>query len=174
MVILGVDPGTHYTGWLAWDTDSDTIVDNNLNINFMQGRPKCMGKDLNKNCLYIFESLITSNMDWVVGTAAIEMFAGYGRSVGKSTFEACKWVGRFEQLFDGYKIPVKMIYRKGDVCPWICKTTMAKDSDIRKALIKRYGKPGTKKAPGKLFGVTYDMWSALAIAVTCYEKYCEA
>ena len=108
--------------------------------------------------------------DEFINVVAIEMFAGYGRSVGKSTFEACKWVGRFEQIFID-KIDTKMIYRKGDVCPWICRNTMAKDKDIRAALIKRYGEPGKKASPGILYGVTKDMWSALAIAITCVEKY---
>jgi len=128
-----------------------------------------MGKDPNTECLKLFRRIV-DQLDVALDVVGIEMFAGYGRSVGKSTFEACKWVGRFEQMFEG-EIPTDMIYRKGDVCPWICRDHMAKDKDVRAALIKRYGPPGTKKAQGKLYGVKADIWSALAIAITCVEKY---
>ena len=44
----------------------------------------------------------------------------------------------------------------------------AKDSNIRQALIDKYGKPGTKKDPNLFYNdseqkVSKDIWSALAV-----------
>jgi Holliday junction resolvasome RuvABC endonuclease subunit len=168
MIVLGIDPGTTHTGWIVWNYHNNQIV--NAMFKFKDNRVKMMGKDLNEHCLDYFDSLINRVDGPVIDCAGIEMFAGYGRPVGKSTFEACKWVGRFEQLCDD-NVCTHMIYRKADVCTNLCKNTKAKDKDIRKALIQRYGNPGTKKNPGILYGVSRDIWSALAIAVTTVEKY---
>ncbi|HET6477318.1 MAG TPA: hypothetical protein VFH93_14740 [Thermoleophilia bacterium] len=46
---------------------------------------------------------------------------------------------------------------------------MVKDANIRQALLDRFGGPaavGRKAAPGPLYGIARDVWSALAIAVT--------
>ena len=56
----------------------------------------------------------------------------------------------------------------------ICGTARAKDSNVRQALMDRYGSTrelaiGKKKTPGPLYGFSADMWSALAIALTYKE-----
>ena len=47
------------------------------------------------------------------------------------------------------------------------------DRYVREALVDRFGGTekavGTKKAPGQLYGMKEDMWSALAVAITCAE-----
>ena len=51
----------------------------------------------------------------------------------------------------------------------LCGDSRAKDANIRQALIDRFGGSaavGRKAAPGPLYGITRDVWSALAIAVT--------
>lgn len=51
----------------------------------------------------------------------------------------------------------------------------AKDKNIRQALIDRYGVVGTKKNPGFFYvnGTKFakDMWQAMAVAVTYFDKY---
>jgi hypothetical protein len=51
-----------------------------------------------------------------------------------------------------------------------CKTTKAKDSNIRQALIDRFGAPGVKKEPGHTYGLSKDMWSAFAIGVYTLDE----
>jgi hypothetical protein len=46
----------------------------------------------------------------------------------------------------------------------------AKDANIRQALIDKIGPQGTKKDPGPTYGISKDVWSALAIAVTHTAK----
>ena len=171
MIVLGIDSGTTETGWVVWDNSKKAIVPATFfaKVPQFKNRPKLMGKDNNNQLIrFILPVIFETHVVEVVG---IEMFAGYGRSVGRSTFDACRWVGRFEELCLTSNLPVTLVYRKMDVCPWICRTVKAKDKDIRAALIKMYGIPGTKKKPGALYGMANDMWSALAIAVTTVEKY---
>jgi hypothetical protein len=99
----------------------------------------------------------------VVDEVVIEMVASYGMAVGASVFETCVTIGRFVQLFS--RLPVSMMYRK-DVKMHLCNSMRAKDANIRQALLDRLGPQGTKKNPGPTFGVSKDIWSALACAVT--------
>ena len=88
---------------------------------------------------------------------AIEMVASYGMPVGKDVFQTCVWVGRFDP-----DASATLVYRK-DVKMHLCGSMRAKDSNIRQALIDKLGKEATK-------GVSKDVWSALAVAVTVAEK----
>lgn len=92
---------------------------------------------------------------------AIEMIACYGMTVGHTIFQTCVWIGIFTEAWG--KVP-QYVFRK-DVKMHLCKTMKAKDTHIRKALIARFGSPGTKAKPGVLYGFKADMWAALAVAV---------
>lgn len=95
---------------------------------------------------------------------AIEMIASYGMAVGREVFETCVWIGRFiEAIGDA-----ELVYRK-DVKLHLCHSPKAKDANIRQALIDRFGAVGTKKNPGKMYGIKSHLWAALAIAVTVYD-----
>jgi hypothetical protein len=100
---------------------------------------------------------------------AIEMVASYGMPVGAEVFETCVWIGRFVQALT---LPHEFIYR-ATVKAHVCKSAKAKDGNVRQALIDRWGGKeraiGTKKKPGPLHGVSGDVWSALAVAVTFAE-----
>lgn len=99
---------------------------------------------------------------------AIEMIASYGMPVGKTVFETCVWIGRFMELA-AHKAEIILVYRR-DVKLYLCNSTRAKDSNVRQALIDRFGKPGTKKEPGMLYGVKKDIWAALAVGVYFLEE----
>jgi hypothetical protein len=97
---------------------------------------------------------------------AIEMIASYGMAVGREVFETCLWVGRFiERLQPG---PVRLVYRN-EVKSHLCHSMKAKDGNIRQALIDKLGPPGKKKTPGPTYGISGDVWAALAVAVTACE-----
>ena len=108
---------------------------------------------------------------------AIEMVASYGMAVGKTVFETCMWIGRFMEAWESATgTKPQQVYRK-DVKMHLCGSMRAKDTNIRQAIIDRYpasggGKCpqiGTKKEPGPLYGVSKDIWSALAVAITYSE-----
>lgn len=139
-MIIGVDPGTTESA-ICWLSDDFIKADKLPNHDIL--------------------SLVARSPH----PLAIEMFASYGMAVGRETFESAVWLGRFVQAHGGQ---VRYVYRR-EVKLHICGTLQAKDSNIRQALIDRYGEPGTKKSPGKLYGFAADMWSALAIALTAKE-----
>lgn len=76
----------------------------------------------------------------------IEMIASYGMPVGESVFQTCVWIGRFVELGIFYEKPTTYIYRKDEKMN-ICHSMKAKDSNIRQALIDRFGVVGTKNKP---------------------------
>lgn len=67
-------------------------------------------------------------------------------AVGKEVFDTCLWIGRFTELAILQGIGVEYIYRKEEKMN-ICQSMKAKDSNIRQALIDRFGVVGTKKNP---------------------------
>lgn len=71
------------------------------------------------------------------------MIASYGMPVGKEVFETCVWIGKFAEA-SGMK--ENYIYRKEEKMN-LCHSMKAKDSNIRQALIDRFGVVGTKKNP---------------------------
>lgn len=94
---------------------------------------------------------------------AIEMIASYGMAVGREVFETCVLIGRILEIAHSKAMPAQLVYRK-DVKIHLCGTMKAKDPNIRQALIDKHGPTGTKKNPGKLFGISSHLWSALAVA----------
>ena len=147
MIILAVDPGPKKSAWVYYDSADSRImgakIDSNDEVKAMLTRFRT---DIEPRC-------------------AIEMVASYGMPVGAEVFETCVWIGRFLEAWGMNHPPVILVYR-ADVKMYLCGSMRAKDSNIRQALIDRFGKPGTKKQPGRTYGMSGDMWSALAVAVT--------
>lgn len=142
--ILAIDPGNEHSGWVVYDGS----------------RVRRFGYDRNEDLLPELQQLGGD-------TLAIEMIASYGMPVGREVFETCMWIGRFVQAWCG---PHELVYRR-DVKLHLCGQARAKDAHIRQSLIDRFGPGkekaiGTKKSPGPLLGVSGDVWSALAVAVT--------
>lgn len=106
-----------------------------------------------------------------------EKIRSYGRPVGSSTFETCFWTGRMYEAaatITSGGAPVQRI-EFGDVKKHLCPGAKGKDADFRKALCVRFGgseklAKGTKKQPGPLYGFSAHMWSALALAVTWWDR----
>jgi len=151
MRILAIDPGTHESGWVVYDIDGGTVLNGAVTDN-----------DALLCGLVDQEPFETVDMH-----LAIEMIASYGMPVGREVFETCVWIGRFIQAA---QIEHTFIYRR-DVKRHVCNNAHAKDSNIRQALIDRFGGSkeaaiGLKKTPGPLYGFKSHMWAALAVAVT--------
>src|SRR3990167_10268621 len=109
---------------------------------------------------------------WGLGIA-IEWIVGYGLTVGNETFDTCRWVGRFEQAAGCQEGDGHLVTRK-EIKLHLCDSLQANDSHVRQALIDRIGPPCSKKAPGPTFGIVGHEWSALACAVTWWDKHKEA
>jgi hypothetical protein len=104
-----------------------------------------------------------------VDRIAIEKVESFGMAVGAEVFETVFWSGRFAEAF--YPALVERVTRRA-VKLHLCGSARAKDPNIRQALIDRYGGSsaiGKKAAPGPLYGISKDVWSALAVAVTAAD-----
>jgi hypothetical protein len=99
----------------------------------------------------------------------IEMIASYGMRVGKSVFETCVFIGELKAIAEARGLPVNLVYRK-DVKKCVCGSHIANDRDVRRAMIARYGESGSKSAPGVTFGMTQDVWQALALATFARDE----
>lgn len=93
---------------------------------------------------------------------ACEMICSYGMPAGASLFDTCVFIG---EIRAAALRPVTLMPRI-QVKSHICHSGKATDSNIRQALIDLFGPQGKKSAPGPTFGISADVWSALAIAET--------
>lgn len=158
MKILAIDPGNIESAYALIEMPDFKLIK--------------FGKVENEELVELLKS--ESEFDFYF-KAAIEMVASYGMAVGKSVFDTCVWIGRFIQALGGYADLVYRIEEK--LC--LCKDSRAKDSNIRQALIDRYAKhdfksgKGVKKNPDTFYGVSKDVWQAIAVGVTYYEKITE-
>ncbi|HEX5015115.1 MAG TPA: hypothetical protein VFV72_13265, partial [Candidatus Limnocylindrales bacterium] len=142
--VLAIDPGSAQSAWLRFDGD----------------RPHGFGITAND---VLVRALRSGGLPDVV---VIEKVESYGMAVGAEVFDAVLWAGRFAEA--AHRVPVVMLPRRA-VKLALCADSRAKDANIRQALIDRFGGSGAigrKAAPGPLYGISRDVWSALAIAVT--------
>lgn len=142
--ILAIDPGTTQSAWLRYDGS----------------RPQGFGITAND---VLVKALRSGGLPDVV---VIEKVESYGMAVGAEVFDTVWWAGRFAEAAS--RVAVVMLPRR-TVKLALCGDSRAKDANIRQALIDRFGGSaavGRKAAPGPLYGISRDVWSALAIAVT--------
>ena len=148
MRILAIDPGNQQSAYALLDADLRPVK-----------FAKKSNDEVMKDCITILEEKTT--------VVVIEMIASYGMAVGKEVFETCVWIGRFiERLAPE---TYNLIYRREEK-ENLCGSMRAKDSNIRQALIDRFGVVGTKKNPGWFYGVSKDVWAAIAVGVTYHDK----
>jgi hypothetical protein len=150
-VVLAIDPGnidTAYCTLRGRNIVAFGKVPNALMLQILRNRGL---KELNIE-------FIKDSYDHV----ACEMICSYGMPAGASLFDTCVFIGeiRAAALREVTLIP------RIQVKSHICHSGKATDSNIRQALIDMFGPQGKKSAPGPTFGISADVWSALAIAET--------
>jgi hypothetical protein len=152
--IIAIDPGPTESAFVHYD----------------EGRLIHFGKVPNDEMLAITGERYADQL-------VIEQVASFGMAVGEEVFETVFWSGRFAQMWAStYGRDVHRVKRHA-VKMAMCGNTRAKDGNIRQAIIDRYGGVegkakaiGTKREPGPLYGVSADVWQALALAITFDEK----
>jgi len=107
-----------------------------------------------------------------------EDISNMGFAVGRDVFETCFWIGEYRRVAKESDADFRLVKRNA-IKIHHCRSSRAKDSNIRARLIERFGYYGsgktglgTKADPGMLYGIKGDMWSALAIAVYGAEQLC--
>lgn len=148
MKIIAIDPGPTESAYVVWDDEAAAP--------FAE-----FGKLSNPDLLEKLRAFRAHH-------CVIEQIRGYGLSVGNEVFDTCVWSGRFCEAFDAEL--VEWMPRR-TVKSHLCANPTARDTHVREALIARLGPTGTKRAPGLLYGVSKDVWAALAVAVTWLDQH---
>jgi len=147
MIILAIDPGSALSALVFFDTVGQCVVEK-MKI----GNEAAL--------LYLEHNRGTADH------LAIEMAESFGAKVWGQVFTTVLWTGR---LVQAWRKDFTLVTRR-EVKMQLCNSGRAKDAQIRNCLIERWGGKdvaiGNRKEPGPLFGITADMWQALAIGVT--------
>lgn len=157
--VLSIDPGTTQSAW---------------SVLLGGGEVSMFGKEPNESLL---QALRAKGRGWhTVDFLVVEGMTSYGKPVGTEVFETLVWTGKFLEAWEPGE--TDRISRR-DVKKVVCGTTHSRDSDVRRCVIERYSEEaldaiGTKKAPGPLFGVSGDVWAAIAVGLAWRELRSEA
>lgn len=124
-----------------------------------------------------------------VGAFVCEWMQPRGMPTSAQEFETLFWIGRFAEALHRTEIWDSTGHRDArqlerltrlKVKTHVCGSAKANDSNIRAALIDRYGGAGgkdvaigKKATPGPLYGIAGDEWAALALAVTWADQHPE-
>jgi len=144
MKILAIDPGNIQSAILVWD-----------------GK-RILHKEIGDN------DVLISNINLLLGDIlVIEQIRCMGMAVGATILDTVFWTGRFCERWEGdfHLMP------RHEVKMHLCQSMRAKDSNIRQALIDRFGEPGTKKSKGLTYGLSKDLWQCFGLAVTWWDKH---
>jgi len=174
MKLLAIDPGTNESAYVVCDmtkfvTNGKSLLSVDPKTNDI-ARLVCdlakivvHGKIPNDTMLREIKGNMHS-ADHLV----IERMANMGMAVGAEVLETVFWSGRFVQAFPRSWSRLT----RHQIKMHLCGSMRAKDPNIRQALIDKFGGPesiGRKRSPGPLFGISGDVWSALAVAITWLE-----
>ena len=158
MNIIAIDPGNRESAFVIYRPETMQIVefgkrDNEILVPFLKGW-SCIDDTF----------------------LAVEMIKSFGNAMGDEVLETCVWIGRFIEAWNN-EFYVK-INRK-TIVSVLCHNSRAGDSAVRQAVIDRFREAfgydssrkaiGNKKNPGRLYGVSADVWSALAVALVFAE-----
>lgn len=160
-VILGLDPGTYESAWAVYDPATGKLETAGQVAN------RVMATMLREQCWFA-----PPGRELVL---VIEMLKSYGNALGDSVLETCVWIGRFIEAWTWPDLgrrqtgQVVRLPRK-TIVTVLCNNPRANDTNVRAELMNRFGRSrdrsiGTKAAPGPLYCVKRDMWSALAVAI---------
>jgi hypothetical protein len=153
MNILAIDPGNKESAWCFWN--GEKIGD--------------FGKD--DNCK-LKEVIQLNWRHWDIKIVVIEMVSSYGMPVGKEVFETVLYIGQLMERCKVEGVRCELVYRR-EVKMHLCNSMKAKDSNIRQALVDRFGDKGTKKSPGLTYGLSADVWQAFALGVYYFDTHCK-
>jgi hypothetical protein len=161
-VILAIDPGPTESAFVFFEPALTVSANGGPSLHCLGG----FGKVENHEVFAVIERHHA--------IVVIEMIASYGMPVGREVFETCVWIGRYEHAArERHGVWPERLSR-GAVKVHLCNSMRAKDGNVRQALIDRFGGDshaiGKKKTPGPLYGVSGDVWAALAVAVTYAER----
>ena len=164
MKILAIDAGTIRSGFCFFDTETRSFY-----------RDRCLSAEDQTHGKLDNGAVATYVMNGYYDHLVMEDITPFSQ-VGATTIETIKWLGRFEVLAGpaskGWRgFPYHTYIGRQQVKKHLLgKVNGMKDKHVREAVIKRLYPQYSRKDPGPLKGVTADVWSALALAITFADK----
>ena len=153
MLILSVDPGPLQSAYLLYDPLATAYP-------LVAMESGIVANETLRRQVFFYKALCVGDV------LVIEKIESYGMPVGREIFETVFWSGRFVEAWGSrfYLMP------RREVKLHLCHSSKATDATIRQALLDKFGGKGPavglKKTPGPLYGISKDVWSCLALAVT--------
>ena len=164
-MIIAIDPGPTESAFVLFDGDKHAMSKRTWKDEAFSKRPNAYVLDMVR---------VRAKYGDPHDVLVIEMIASYGMPVGREVFDTCVWSGRFAEAWHFETLRDAVTITRPAVKLQICGSMRAKDGNVRAALIDRFGGKeraiGKKKTPGPLYGVSGDVWAALAVAVTYAER----
>lgn len=155
--VLALDPGTSRSATCFYDGT---------------GAPRCNRLD-NAEALDMLRHYDAGNPRCTLVIEQVEHY-GSGMPIGRDVLETVHWSGRFCEAWERWGGTVERLPRR-EVKLHLCGSSRARDSNIRQALIDRWGGKetaiGRKATAGPLYGIAGDEWAALAVAVTWLDLH---
>jgi hypothetical protein len=153
VIVIGCDPGTERSAFVAWDGSSIHFA----NICANQDALDLLDQ---RGVLRVMASILV-----------LEKVESYGMAVGETTFQTVFWSGRFAQAWSPRRF--EQMGRR-IVKQHLCYSARATDANIRQALIDRFGGKdkaiGKKATPGILYPLKGHTWAAFAVAITWHDQ----
>lgn len=155
--ILGIDPGSQFSAWIIYQPGMKPIFNG-------------FGKEPNDEVCKRIES--TKDL-WEI--LVIEKVATYINPYAKSgglsgdVIDTAIVIGRFQQVANYCKKESILMTRRA-ITTTVTGLSKCGDKEVRAALIKRFGEQGTLNNPGPCYGISSDIWSALACSAAYIDK----
>jgi hypothetical protein len=158
-MIIGIDPGTEESGFVAYDFERRKLFDSGTLIN------ECIVSTVPSMLKYIPYAMKETRC-----MLSIEMPENFGMVVGYHVFETLFFIGRLYQKILDHSIPRESIHRitRGNIKYAVIGKRGCKDGDIRQAMINRYG--DTLKKTAKTYKLKGHEWQAFAAAEALWLK----
>jgi hypothetical protein len=152
LTVLAIDPGPVLSAWVVFD-----------------GQVLNHGKDPNARLVDLLRVSVPVPL-------VLEQLGNYGMNVGKDVLETAYQSGWIAAHAEQAGYAVRLIPRR-DVKLHLCDTARVNDTNVRQAVLDRFGGKATaigtrgkKGRPGPLAGLKADEWQALALAITFHDQ----
>ena len=161
MIVLGLDPGSAESALVAWDP--------------IERRVRFRCKRFNGELADVLLERHAAAPDSVL---VIERTKGYTMPLGKGddarrffpqqVLDTAEWSGYFRRVGEELGLRVEALDRRAVKLNLLGRAS-GTDAQVREALVDLIGPKGTKAAPGPTFGMSADLWAALAVAYVWHE-----
>ena len=147
MRIIGIDPGTLHSGLAVIDSEDETIIHH---------KAWTLNLQIESYLLFEMDKGDHFGCEWV---------QNYGRVIGEETLRAAYYAGRFAYIATNNQAERIWEPTRPEILGHHCGSRNVPKSNLRQAILDRYGGKEAKKKGNPLHGISNHIWDALAVAL---------